>query len=432
MRDKAKVNKITLSDQIYIDKDDVQDDKYLLSLFTYVNGVKGDEIISNIQETEDQYIVPSNAYYKLEFQEAEDERTFEQLDYDIVFSGNLRHEQQEVVDKFFIRGKPRSGLIQAKPGWGKTFAACNLIARSKVKTLILVHTKLLYNQWLKELAAQLPQMTIGKVGDGKFQLEDITVAIYKTAHNNIAELKDFFSMVIVDEAHKCPANMFSNVVNGLTAKVKIAMTATPRRKDGKHIFLADFFTQFSVKAVDSRILAVPSVKVHQTDFRFAPIDPKRDWARTMNKLCEDSKYQEFIANLAIGYIKQGRRPLIVGERVQMLKSIQALIPKSILVIGETKDDVREAALAGLGPTYNAILSTKLFDEGISCHRLDTFISTCPNNNPTTLEQRIGRIEREHPDAQFPLVVDIWLRGPIVYRQQVARMNWYQLNGYNVL
>ena len=226
--------------------------------------------------------------------------------------------------------------------------------------------------------------------------------------------------------------MFSHVVNNINAKVKIAITATPRRKDGKHIYLMDFFSQFRIAAEDLRAMAIPSVTVVKTDFKFTLIDPKRDWARAMNKLCSDDNYIDLIAAKAIAYIKQGRCPLIIGDRVDMLKHLQKRIPNSICVIGESKDRVREDALEGLGTAYKAILTTKLFDEGISCHRLDTLFFTCPSNNNVQWEQRIGRIERLHPDKQFPLIVDFWLSGGIVARQQVGRLAWYQQRGYNIL
>lgn len=426
---KVKVNNITIAEKIYIDKQGLDNSSDLLVAYTYNNG---DEFLSTIEETEDYFIVPSNSYHKLEWTSLVDNRNFSHLDYKLEFKGLLRSEQQEAVNKFFIGERARSGLLQAKPGWGKTFAACNLIARNNSKTLILVHTVLLFEQWLDEIAKQLPNITVGKIGDGFFSISDVTVAIYKTAYNNIEQLRNEFSTLIVDEAHKCPADMFSTVVNNINAKVKIAITATPRRKDGKHIYLEDFFSPFKVVAEDLRDLAVPAVTVVQTDFKFAIIDPKRDWSRAVNKLCADTDYQDLIANKAISYIKQGRCPLIIGDRVQMLKDLSKKIPNSICVIGESDKTIREDALENLGKTYKAILTTKLFDEGISCHRLDTLFFTCPSNNPVQWEQRIGRIERLHPEKQFPLVVDFWLSGKVVARQQKARLLWYTSRGYHIL
>ena len=406
---KAKVNKIYLSDKIYIKKKDVEDDDHLLSLYTYDNG---DEFLSTISEDEDYYIVPSNSYHKLEWNEIEDHRNFEQTEADLIFTGTLRWEQKEVVDKFFKRGRARSGLLQAPCGWGKTFTGCEIISRNKTKTLVLVHTKLLFRQWIEELERQIPTVKIGRVGDGLCDIQDITVGIYKSVYNRRDELAEKFSMILVDEAHLCPAEMFS--------------------KDGKHVFLADYFSPFMVEARDPRQLQDPVVQIKRTDFRFPVIDPKRDWSRQLNQLCKNQNYLAAIAKFAKSQIVTGRCPLILGERVQMLKDLQEMIPDSVCLIGESDESTREDVLQNVGGKYKAVLSTKLFDEGISCHRLDTLYLTCPSNNPIKLEQRIGRIIREHPDKQVPMIVDWWLSGGIVARQQTKRLQWYQQRGYYIL
>ena len=58
------------------------------------------EFLSTISEDEDYYIITFNSYHKLEWDEIEDQRNFEQTDADLNFEGTLRWEQKEVVDKF--------------------------------------------------------------------------------------------------------------------------------------------------------------------------------------------------------------------------------------------------------------------------------------------------------------------------------------------
>ena len=426
---KADVGKIVISDKIYIKKDEVFDIDTFISLFTYDNG---DEILQTWDETDTHYIIPSNSFGKLNYKEVVDKRTYKEASQELTFVGKLRWEQKEVVDKFHTKGRARSGIIQAPCGWGKTFTGVDIIARNNVTTLVMVHTKLLFRQWIEELERQVPGVKIGMVGDGLLDIQDITVGIYKSVYNNLSSLRDSFSIILVDEAHLCPAELFSTALNNLNAKIKIGISATPKRKDGKHVYLVDYFTPFMVTARDPRKLQDPIVMVKRTDFRFPVIDPKRDWSRQLNKLCSNQDYLATIANTAIQLIGQKRCPLILGERVQMLKDLQGMIKDSVCLIGETDESTRKDVLQNVGGKYKAVLSTKLFDEGISCHRLDTLILTCPNNNPIKLEQRIGRIIREHPDKQIPMVVDFWLSGPIVARQQTKRLAWYQQHGYYIL
>ena len=428
---KISIKHATIADKIYIKELDIEDVDSFKSAYTYL--IVDDILFTyEINEEKNIYAVPSNSYKKLEFKEYEDLRNFEDADKEFIFNGNLRPEQQVMVDDFFSIGeRVRSGLFQAPCGWGKTYVACNLIAKANKKTLILVHTKLLFRQWIEELTNQIPDINIGTIGDGLYSIEDITVGIYKSVLNNIEEIHDRFSLLIVDEAHLCPADMFSQAVNSINCRAKIAITATPKRKDGKHVYLDDYFTDFKSYAKDPRILLDPKIEIISTDIPFMVIDPKRDWSRQINKLSKNSNYIKLIAKIAIEKIANGRCPLILSDRLNMLKELNTLIPNSALMIGSTKEEDRKETLENVGNKYKCILSTKLFDEGISCHRLDTLFLTCPSNNPIKLEQRIGRIIREHPNKKQPLVVDFWLRGPIVGKQQKIRYDWYGQKNYEI-
>jgi len=428
---KINIKSATITDKIYIKEEDIQDISAFEQAYTY-------QIVDDFHYTyeydEDTgiYTVPSNSYAKLDIETVEDLRNFEDSEKKFEFKGQLREEQQDMVDAFFqINDRVRSGLFQAPCGWGKTYVGCNLLARANKPTLILVHTKLLFRQWIEELEKQIPGIKIGRVGDGLLDIQDITVGIYKSVLNNIPQLHDKFGLLMVDEAHLCPADMFSQAVNAINCRAKIAITATPRRKDGKHIVLDDYFTTFKSYAYDPRVLATPKVEIYQTDIRFNVLDPKRDWSRQTNKLASNSQLRRMISENAISKVSGGRCILILGERLDWLRELNKIIPESVLLIGETGEEQRKEILDNVGTKYKVVLTTKLFDEGISCHRLDTLFLVFPSNNPIKLEQRIGRIIREHPEKKRPLICDFWLTGPIVQKQQTNRRNWYIQRGYSL-
>lgn len=428
MTEKINIKYAELSDKIYINGSDIEDIDKFERAYSYILDDVAFYTFDYNEET-DIYSVPSNSYYKLKIEEYKDTRNFFANEKEFTFGGSLRDEQQEVVDSFFKIGRVRSGLFQAPCGWGKTYAACSLIAKANMPTLIIVHTKLLFKQWQQELSNLIPNAEIGCIGDGEFKLTNLTVGIYKSVYNNMDKLKNEFSLIFVDEAHLCPADLFSTTVNNINCKIKIAVTATPRRKDGKHIVLNDFFTPFRVTARDEKEHETPRIELVRSDVPFNVIEPKRDWSRQMNKIAQNKNLLSLIAKEATKDIANGRCLLILSERVDMLKSLQKLIDKSVLLIGETSEDARKEILKTAGTKYMAVLSTKIFDEGISCHRLDTLYLTCPNNNPIKLEQRIGRIIREHPDKKIPLVKDFWFKGAIVNNQQRKRLEWYQSRNY---
>lgn len=90
------------------------------------------------------------------------------------------------------------GVLVAKTGAGKTVMGTMAIARRKQPTLIVVHTKDLMYQWQKAIKTFLGE-DCGLVGDGKFEIKNITVAIINTVRNKIDDLRYKFGHVVADE-----------------------------------------------------------------------------------------------------------------------------------------------------------------------------------------------------------------------------------------
>ncbi len=62
----------------------------------------------------------------------------------VEFTGTLRPQQEEAVNKI---DKNKLGMLCAHTGFGKTVVGCALIARRKARTLIIVSTVNIANQW---------------------------------------------------------------------------------------------------------------------------------------------------------------------------------------------------------------------------------------------------------------------------------------------
>lgn len=429
---KYTVKNAEISDKIIFHKNDIegvdfQTFKYVLFNYTVPDGFHS---TLEYNETSEVCKVPSGSWHKLNIKNLTDNR-FVSEKYDWSFDGELRPAQQEVVDKLLVGDKLYSGLIQAPCGFGKTFVGGYLIGAYGKSTIIICHTKLLAYQWRDLLQQKIIGAKIGFVGDGKEDIQPITVGIYKSLLTRMDKIRGRFEVAITDEAHLCVAETFSKVVNGIDAKVKLALTATPTRKDGLHVVFPDYFGPNRVIARDEGKLQ-PSVQIVKTSIPFNVIQPQRDWTKQLTKLGQNKEYLNLISTVARDKIALNRCLLILSERIDMLEQLKLLIPRSVLLVGSTPAKQREDVLENAGIKYDAILTTKIFDEGISCHRLDTILLTCPNNNYAKLEQRIGRILRNHPDKQSPLIVDFWLSGAIVSGQQKNREQWYLKNNYPIL
>ena len=120
-------------------------------------------------------------------------RTLPEIDFK--FTGELRPYQ---VEAFRDLKQKDFGVLEALMGSGKTVIALAVIAARCQPTLILVHNKELLYQW-RDRIAEFLGVNAGLVGDGKFDIQPITVAIINSAKKHLDDLPDHFGQIVVDE-----------------------------------------------------------------------------------------------------------------------------------------------------------------------------------------------------------------------------------------
>ncbi|MSP63342.1 MAG: DEAD/DEAH box helicase [Myxococcales bacterium] len=124
----------------------------------------------------------------------------------------------------------RRGVVALPTGSGKTQVALAAMARTGLATLCLVPTRVLLEQWLRELARSYPG-PIGCFGDGERRLGAITVATFESAYRHMDHLGNLFDLLIVDEAHHFGCGMRDEALEMSTAAARLGLTATPPRDD---------------------------------------------------------------------------------------------------------------------------------------------------------------------------------------------------------
>lgn len=153
----------------------------------------------------------------------------------------LRDSQSEAVLSFIEcnkkEGIDKKGLVVLPTGKGKSVIGLYLAAHFGEKTLIVVHKDDLVVGWKKDidlcfggkLEAGLIKAKSRKIG------KQITIATIQTLNrlnkDTVEDLSNTFGMVIIDEAHHCPASSYDFLM-GLKPKYRLGLTATPERSDG--------------------------------------------------------------------------------------------------------------------------------------------------------------------------------------------------------
>ena len=154
----------------------------------------------------------------------------------------LRPYQRKAIET--LNKKKYRGVIVLPTGAGKSIIGLYIIKKLKRKTLIVVPTIELMDQWRSKIMQILAPRSdiIGMWGGGRRDIRDITITTYQSACKRDFILKgmDSFDLIIFDEAHHLPASTYIEIAKRLIANYRVGLTATPRRVDRRERLLPVF------------------------------------------------------------------------------------------------------------------------------------------------------------------------------------------------
>ena len=342
------------------------------------------------------------------------------------FAFTLRESQQKVYDEV-----EDCAIINAWVSWGKTFTGLALASKLKQKTLVVVHTIALRNQWAKEVE-KVFGFTPGIIGSGKFETDSpIVIGNIQSLYRKIKEIQKEFGTVILDEMHHISSPTFSRIIDKMHSRYKIGLTGTLERKDGKHVVFRDYFGNHVIKPPKENFMT-PVIDIIKSEVRF--LDGNRiPWANRINHLVSQEEYLHSVAMIASAYATRGHKVLVVSDRVSLLKTCARLSGDSaVCITGELDQDERENLLESVKTSKDILYGTQaIFSEGISLNALSCLVLATPINNDPLLTQLIGRIVRKQEGKKQPIVVDIHLRGKTAAKQAKARYGFYMKQGYEI-
>lgn len=329
----------------------------------------------------------------------------------------LRTDQQRALNGMLgVEG----GIFVAGTGFGKTVLALALINTLKVSTLILVPSLTLVEQWVQRAQEQLglPSEQIGVCAVNKNRLTGILdVAsprkLGKIEPKRLEAILSKYGLLIVDECHHAAAGSYVEVLRAYGGKYLYGLTATPKRRDGKmpavRMLLGDEIDKTSVAYVDYKVLKVVISSSSKPSWSDA------SYAEQVDGLVADSQRNQLVKQAVVDLVRQGRRILILTERVEQMrilfKAIGGLCNQFATLSSDMKPKQREEILAkfeGISASEPAILLSTggLAGEGFDCPILDALVIALPISWEAKLEQYVGRLLRPYPGKRDVLVVDI--------------------------
>jgi len=167
------------------------------------------------------------------------------------------------------RAAGNAGVVVLPTGSGKTYLGLLAIMAVGRSALVVTPTLELVAQWAEVLAQAFGQ-TIGVVGGGSYQLEDLTVTTYASAYRKMGRFGDRFGMLIFDECHHLPGPGYAFAARGSLAPYRLGLTATPERADGEQRQYAQLIGGIvysrGIHDLEGHVLAPYEVRTIEVDF----------------------------------------------------------------------------------------------------------------------------------------------------------------------
>ncbi len=314
------------------------------------------------------------------------------------------------------------GTIVIPTGGGKTFIALKAIAQLQVRTLILVITEELLEQWAERIEKYLGYRP-GKLSGKYDEIRDITVCTYHTAVKDIERLRDRFDLVIADECHHVPAETFKEVLFHLSAPYRIALSATVERSDGNEhlIFLAcgEVVYKISYRDLIRYGLVVP-VR-HYRIYVDLSEEEKKEYEKETNVLklksiaCKAKAKIDITVRIAKFEHELGSKILIFTQYKSQAEEIYRRLKEELrqvaLITGSTRDRDVLFKMFSRG-TIRVIVTTTVLDEGVDVPDADTAIIVSGTGSPRQMIQRVGRVVRAISGKREARVYEIVTRKTI--------------------
>jgi len=318
--------------------------------------------------------------------------------------------------------KSEEGVLVAPAGSGKTVIGLSLVPLFGQPTLWLTHTGPLADQAIKRIKSFLPSLSkddVGYIGRSKWKMGNVvTVAMVQTFARRLEALykiRDAFGLVILDEAHHCPATTFFKVIGCFNPYYLYGLTATPYRRDKLENLmfqtLGDTVATITVEELDrSDSIIIPKVK-YKSFYHNKAIHESQPSKILKDHIVFNDRRNHIIVGDVLIEAAAGNYCIVLSDR-----KVHCEILHSLILIGWKKTGIATGNLTKKenseqieklikGETTVLVCTNQLLGEGFDFAPLNRAFIASPFRFEGKCEQVIGRIQRVAPGKTDAIVYD---------------------------
>lgn len=377
----------------------------------------------------------------------------------------LKEFQEEAVREWLSQGS--QGIIVLPTGSGKTIVGTEAIRRMNVRTLVVVPTLVLLEQWRNRVESLLSLPTgVGSFGGGKQEVEPITIITYDSAALYSQRLRSRFGLLILDEAHHLVGSSYEVVADGYTAPHRLALTATLSEEERAHENLTtkgfrsivyvktpqdlqteEVLSDFQIKTIKVRIADLDEYKrlvaVLQEYIRKNKLYGPKTFQQIVYRVNRDPEAQQaldayrrarelsFSADAKLVEVERllrrhrGDKVIIFSDIVAFCERIARvfLIPS---ITHRTPSEERNFVLDQYKRRPDGVIVvSKVLDEGVDVPDAKVGIIVAGSGQSRQFIQRLGRILRRHPEKDQALLYEVISEDTL--EERVARRRKKEIN-----
>lgn len=382
------------------------------------------------------------------------------------FTKPLRPTQVPLVTDFLSKlGKDKArfgGIFSAPCGTGKTVMAYKFMAELGRPALILVHSGALMKQW-REAAAKFTDLKPHEVGviqqdTCEWRGMKVVIAMIESLISRKYDpaMYGYFGVVVADEVHRHAAAAWHRALLQFPARLRIGLSATPRRWDGLwdviRWHIGEILTKGGEWAMKPKVFCI-NTGIALPPYLYSMRGGKINLSKLITSLTQIEYRNQMIVEEMCKAVKAARRVLVLSDRLEHLATLQRMftekwqtdnpVPQEELAkrtligdfdpsgvkIGRYVGGITDAQI-NYNQTCNLLFGTMQYaKEGLDDPSVDTLFLTVPKGD---VEQPVGRVLRQAAEKKEPFVIDFVdnKTGPCIGFAR-SRRNQYSRLGFDV-
>ncbi len=343
----------------------------------------------------------------------------------VIGPNEMQQDALIALDLARANGASRAIIVSAT-GTGKTIlSALDVRAAAPRRLLFVVHREQILDRTIDEYRRVLggPTSDFGKLtgrqkeADRRYVFATIQTLSQPGTLASIAP--DAFEYVIVDEAHRAGADTYQRVMNHLTPRFMLGMTATPERTDGFNVFeLFHYCVPYEIRlnhALEAEMLS-PFHYYGISDITYDDGTTTSD--ETELRLLITPERVDFLVEAFEKYGQAGVPPcgLIFCSRKEEARALSAALNRrtlngrtlrTITLTGDDSVPDRERRVAELeAGDLDYLLTVDIFNEGVDIPRVNQVVMLRQTQSAIVFVQQLGRGLRLAEGKDYLVVIDV--------------------------